>query len=261
MLIPTFGNKPYQTVLVHGGPGAAGSLSSLGAGLQPEVNSLAPWQSALSVDGQILELKEQIETAAAAPVNLVGHSWGAWLVWLFAARYPALVNKLVLIAPGVFEESYVTNLMPTRLSRLTAEERSYFDRLMVRFQDPYETDKEGVMAEFGKLMRKADAYDEIELPAQPGFIAFEIYDRVWPEAAALRRSGALLAAGSQIKCPVVVFMGDYDSTPVEGVQVPLESVLPDFRLVVLEKCGHYPWAERFARENFMHHLKEILLTK
>jgi hypothetical protein len=27
-------------------------------------------------------------------------------------------------------------------------------------------------------------------------------------------------------------------------------VLPDFRFVLLEKCGHRPWIERNAAENF-----------
>ncbi|HEX2326884.1 MAG TPA: hypothetical protein VHQ00_15910 [Chloroflexota bacterium] len=31
---------------------------------------------------------------------------------------------------------------------------------------------------------------------------------------------------------------------------PLERVLRDFRLVLLDRCGHEPWRERHARDRF-----------
>jgi len=53
-----------------------------------------------------------------------------------------------------------------------------------------------------------------------------------------------------IRCPVVAIHGDWDPHPAEGVNDPLTKVLPDFRFVLLEKCGHRPWIERNAAETF-----------
>jgi pimeloyl-ACP methyl ester carboxylesterase len=78
----------------------------------------------------------------------------------------------------------------------------------------------------------------------------EIYAGVWPAAAAMRRAGELLPIVRQIRCPVVAIHGDYDPTPVESVAVPLAATLRDFRMVVLEKCGHDPWRERRAADKF-----------
>ncbi|MFH1652023.1 MAG: alpha/beta hydrolase, partial [Chloroflexota bacterium] len=44
--------------------------------------------------------------------------------------------------------------------------------------------------------------------------------------------------------------GDADPHSAEGVKVPLSRVLPDFRFILLERCGHEPWIERAARDTF-----------
>jgi NAD(P)-dependent dehydrogenase (short-subunit alcohol dehydrogenase family) len=49
-----------------------------------------------------------------------------------------------------------------------------------------------------------------------------------------------------------------DPHPLAGVQAPLQPVLRHFRMIVLPKCGHTPWAERDAREAFFAALREEL---
>jgi len=71
----------------------------------------------------------------------------------------------------------------------------------------------------------------------------------------MRSSGKLLELGRNIQCPVVAIHGDYDPHPVEGVSVPLSRVLKDFRFILLDKCGHYPWLEQNVRDNFFKILK------
>ncbi|NIU02689.1 MAG: alpha/beta hydrolase, partial [Nitrosopumilaceae archaeon] len=69
-------------------------------------------------------------------------------------------------------------------------------------------------------------------------------------AAELRASGELLKLGKLIKCPVVAIHGDYDPHPAAGVQKPLFLTLKDFRFTLLKNCGHKPWIERHARDEF-----------
>lgn len=66
----------------------------------------------------------------------------------------------------------------------------------------------------------------------------------------MRKSGQLLEIACKIRCPVVAIHGDYDPHPAAGVREPLAKVVQDFRFVLLEKCGHKPWAEREARDEF-----------
>jgi pimeloyl-ACP methyl ester carboxylesterase len=78
----------------------------------------------------------------------------------------------------------------------------------------------------------------------------DIFMNVWPEAAAMRANGQLLALGRSIQCPVIAIHGDYDSHPAAGVRHPLSRVLRDFRFVLLERCGHEPWVEKHAKDEF-----------
>ena len=55
---------------------------------------------------------------------------------------------------------------------------------------------------------------------------------------------------------MVAIHGDYDPHPWSGVTEPLTRVLKDFRFILLENCGHYPWYERAAREQFFSILKK-----
>ena len=83
----------------------------------------------------------------------------------------------------------------------------------------------------------------------------DVYQGVWQEADEMRRSGELLALARRIRCPVVAIHGDYDPSPAEGVQEPLAAALEEFRFVLLARCGHTPWRERQARDEFYRVLK------
>ena len=69
----------------------------------------------------------------------------------------------------------------------------------------------------------------------------------------------LLALGKEITCPVVAIHGDYDPHPVAGVREPLSRVLRDFTFIILEKCGHEPWIEKYARDEFYEILRREIV--
>jgi pimeloyl-ACP methyl ester carboxylesterase len=66
---------------------------------------LEPLQTARSVEGQIEELREALSRHSQLPAVLIGHSWGAWLSLLTAARYPEMCAKLILLSSPPFAES------------------------------------------------------------------------------------------------------------------------------------------------------------
>ena len=109
--------------MIHGGPGAPGEMAPVARELALEVGVLEPLQTANSVDGQIEELKNVLENYGNPPLILIGFSWGAWLSFIFTARYPPLVKKLILVSNGPFEEKYAAKIMETRFSHLNADEK------------------------------------------------------------------------------------------------------------------------------------------
>jgi len=256
-----YGVPPFNIVVVHGGPGACGEMAPVARGLSSGFGVLEPLQTAITIDGQVKELEEAIRTHGNPPVALVGHSWGAWLAFILAAKNPSLVGKLVLVGSGPFEEKYASEIMPARLSRLPENERNELALLLKKMESQGEKDSDAIMDRVGDLISKSDHFDPLPLEPEPVEFRPEVYQSVWPEASRLRQSGELLEMGKKITCPVVAIHGDHDPHPADGVRIPLEKVLKDFKFVLLEKCGHDPWLEKHAREKFFEVLKGELGSK
>jgi pimeloyl-ACP methyl ester carboxylesterase len=249
----TYGNPPCTVAVVHGGPGAGGEMAPVARELAGAWGVLEPLQTARSLDGQVEELRDVLERHAATPIILLGYSWGAWLSCIVAARYPALVQRLVLVGSGPFDAAYVPQLEDTRRSRLTPDEATETATLIAALGDPSRNDKHELLARLGALSASTDLYDP--LPAQPDSAATvehdgTVFHHVWREAATLRQSGELLRLAQNLRCPVIAIHGDYDPHPAEGVRGPLSAVLTDFTFIMLERCGHTPWLERQARDQF-----------
>jgi pimeloyl-ACP methyl ester carboxylesterase len=253
-----YGKAPFVMVVVHGGPGAAGEMAPVARELASRWGVLEPMQTASSLEGQIEELRSVLEEHGDLPVTLIGFSWGAWLGYRLAARYPALVKKLILVGSGPFEEKYAAGIQAIRFGRLGIEERAEVLSLIQALKNPAAEEKSAAFARFGALFSKADAFDPIGSEEEAIDFRADIFERVWKEGAELRRSGELLKAGKHIQCPVVAIHGDYDPHPSEGVRKPLSAVLKRFRLILLEHCGHRPWMEKEAREAFYQILKAEL---
>jgi pimeloyl-ACP methyl ester carboxylesterase len=253
------GLAPFTVVVVHGGPGGAGEVAPVAQELSKAHGVLEPLQAALTIEGQLQELKDVIQKHGTPPMTLIGHSWGAWLSFIFAARNPSLVKKLILVSSGPFEASYATNIMKTRLSRLSIEDQAQLKLLQNNLNDPVSKSKNATFTQLGKYIVRADSYDP--LPHQDAQYEgnYATYKAVDAEAKELRRSGKLLAFGEQIQCPVIAIHGDYDPHPYEGVQKPLSGVLKSFRFILLKNCGHTPWNERQAQRKFYEVLTKELL--
>ena len=245
-----YGNPPFITAVVHGGPGAAGEMVPVARELSKHHGVLEPIQTTDSLDGQIQELKSILQEYADPPVTLIGFSWGAWLVMLLTSRYPDLVGKLILVGSGPFQQQYAATIEETRMSRLSDAEQKEVADLIDKLNDPVSTDRDTAFARFGALYTKADAYDPLSLELNGIECRIDIFKGVWLAAAELRRSGRLLENVKDIQCPVVAIHGDHDSHPAEGVRKPLSTILKDFRFILLDKCGHKPWIERHARDRF-----------
>ena len=252
-----YGRPPHRVVLVHGGPGAGGEMAPVARRLSRRFGVIEPIQTADSVDGQVGELADHIRHWAAFPAVLVGFSWGAWLVFILAARHPDLVGKLILVSSGPFSPQYAEGILETRLGRLDPSDRAEAESLMGSLSPPGDKDP-AAFARLGALFEKADAHDPVDTDFPDLIPRPDLFHQVFPEAAAMRRDGTLPALGHEIRCPAVAIHGDADPHPAAGVEGPLATVLTDFRFILLPRCGHRPWIERHAREAFYRTLEREL---
>ena len=245
-----YGKVPHSIAIIHGGPGAAGYLAPIAEKLMKDYGIIEPFQTKYTIKGQVAELKSVLLENGNSPFFLIGHSWGAWLSLIFAARYPDLIKKLILVACPPFKKEYSENIMEKRLARLSEEDMFLYGKLLEDLQNSDSLLNSRAFAQLGNLMNKADAYDSNSYEMSYTDCNFNIFLRVWGEAAELRNSGKLLTIAKQIVCPVAAIHGNFDSHPANGVQIPLSDIIPDFRFHLLEKCGHTPWIEKYAREKF-----------
>lgn len=251
--IRTYGNKPYNIVLLHGGPGAAGELAPVAEELAQEFGVLEPMQTESDIKGQIDELKSNIDKHSSKPITLIGWSWGAWLAYLFTAYHPEYVKKLILLSSGPFEKKYGEEIMKTRLRRLKEDDQVMLLTLFETFDksDTY-------LQEIIRLIDKADAYQHMPHEDTDINFNYNIYKSIWAEAEELRGSGNLLSYGEHISCPVFAIHGNHDPHPYEGVIMPLSKILKNFKYEIIDKCGHHPWFEEYAKEKFYNLLKQEL---
>jgi pimeloyl-ACP methyl ester carboxylesterase len=260
------GKPPYSVVVVHGGPGARGEMKPVARKLAKKYGVLEPLQDANTIKGQIYELLSMIKKYGTIPITLIGHSWGAWLCYIFTACHASLVKKLILISSGPFEQKYAAAIMQNRLKRLNQTEKKelniYFalmNNQKIRAQETKSLIKRSgqhfEFVKFGALISKTDSYQPI--PSRHRVeLRLDIMQGIWPQAEKLRKSGKLLGLADRIKCPVTALHGDYDPHPWQGVKNPLLRKLPNFRFLLFKKCGHTPWLEKYAQDWFYQILKK-----
>lgn len=245
-MVRIYGGKPIRAAVVHGGPGDIGGLACVARELGKTVGVAEPLQSRHTVEGLAEELREQLLGLGGGPVALLGHSWGAWLAILLAARCPELVEQLILVGCGPLKEAYVPQIGARRMDNLPPEERGAFSRLLARVAKTGQG-----MEELGRLVGLSDNVDPLPADREKDDpVDGEMYQKVWPEAAELRRSGALLEACARLRCPITLLHGTRDPHPLEGVTEPLAELGVAFHAVPFPDCGHSPFQERAGRERF-----------
>lgn len=125
-----YGEKPYKVAVVHGGPGAPGSVAAIARVLSTDIGVIDPLQTQKTIKDLLEELGEVIRASCMAPITLIGHSWGAWLVILYAAKYPELARKIILVGSGPFEIKYADRINKSRRMHLTETEGKEYDCLL-----------------------------------------------------------------------------------------------------------------------------------
>lgn len=251
----SYGKPPYRVAVIHGGPGAAGEMAPVARELAQEIGVFEPIQTADTIDGQVDELAAVMIQHGELPVTLIGFSWGAWLSLIVAAGHPDLVGKIILVGCPPLEERYATGIMITRLERLDSLAREEVARIRGPLDDPAAGAKDALMCWLGEIISRSDTFDPLPPDDETVTCRWGIFEKVWPEALKLRRSGGLLELVRNIKRPIVAIHGDHDPHPAAGVREPLEAILKDFRFILLERCGHQPWREKWAREKFFRLLR------
>ncbi|MCE5199371.1 MAG: alpha/beta hydrolase [Armatimonadota bacterium] len=259
----TYGTPPFRVAVIHGGPGACGEMAPVARELSSVCGVLEPIQTATTLEGQIDELATVLEECGG-PFTLIGHSWGAWLSYFVAAYHSELVRKLILVGSGPYEQKYVELIREAQMNRLNDAEKAEYESILALLNGPADERQHDAYMQLGALLSRADTCDPLPpSPDEGDSVDAEgrSYHGVLAEVQRMRQDGLLLELAHRIACPVVALHGDCDTRPIAGVEEPLSSILPDFRMIVLRNCGHDPWKERQARDEFYRILRQEINIK
>jgi len=252
------GDNPV--VVLHGGPGL--SMSYLRADLLglskyrtlifydqrgSGRSTITTDPSLLSVEKHIGDLDMLRRHFRQQKLTLLGHSWGSGLAALYAIKYPAHVNEMLLVAPmEVRSVPYTKQFLDKQFSWMDKNTQRRFSELLA-IQDK---DKgQDWCREFFSLLLHGYFSDSSKMNQMHGDICDD------PQEALLN--------GSRVEALVTQELGDWDwRNSLKDVQArtlvvygsddifPLESArewaasLPNVRLMVIPESGHLPHIEQ-----------------
>lgn len=263
-----YGESGPSVAVLHGGPGAPGSLASLAIELADEFRVLEPLQRRsgpvpLTVDRHVADLASVLDDPELdAPVRVVGHSWGAMLALNLAAAHPALVDRVVLVGCGTFDEDARALHDRAMTDRLGSEGRREKERLKAAMAGASDDERDQLLAERGRQSAIAQSYELLPdaLDAAPTDLPLDArgHEETWNDVLRRQREGVDPGSFASIACPVLMLHGATDPHPGPATAATLRASIPQLTYVELARCGHAPWLERHARDRFLHLLREGL---
>jgi pimeloyl-ACP methyl ester carboxylesterase len=223
-----YGTRGPAVIVLHGGPGAPGAMAPVARALADDFQVLEPLQrpsgaEPLTVAMHVADLDEVVRSLGAeAQPALVGSSWGAMLALAYAAAHPDAVATIVAIGSGTFDLA-----ARARMNEMLAE------RAALSFDARY-------------TFEAIDDDDpDDELPFDSGANL-----ETWQDMLRLQAAGLYPAAFAAIRVPILMLHGAYDPHPGGMIRDGLAPYVRSLEYREWERCGHYPWRERYARDLF-----------
>jgi pimeloyl-ACP methyl ester carboxylesterase len=201
------------------------------------------------------------DLAEVAPQSfaLVGHSFGAMLALSFTARHPQRVTRVLLVGCGTYDEAARKKLHANLLARLGEAGKRQVLTLKEALEATNDsTEKAVLMRKLGAMFALTEAYElleeaETERDSLPQDVVG--HDETWQDLMRLQSQHIEPELFSTIKVPVILVHGDTDPHPGAMTRDLLKRHIPQLEFMLLERCGHEPWRERYAKETFLETLR------
>jgi proline iminopeptidase len=248
------GGSGSPLVLVNGGPGfdhaymhCSDSWDRLAANRQVVFyDQRGNGRSSGIKEGQSCLLADQIADLDALRVHLgldtmdlLGHSWGGYLVMAYAARHPERVAHLMIVdsaAPKIQDTLFLfKNIYPETVAR---EEALAF---AVELGD--EAAIAADLREYMSMLFYSPAARDAML-ARTGELSFHqsVNKSVWNDLQRFDLNPEL----PKFRFPTLVVTGRYDFNVAPSVAWAIHRAIPGSELAIFEKSGHLPFCDESA---------------
>ena len=201
-------------------------------------SKLKEGQSCLLAD-QIADLDALRAHLGLEKMDLLGHSWGGYLVMAYAARHPERIDHLVIVdsaAPKIQDTAFLfKNIYPETVARedglafavelgdetaISADLREYMSMI---FYSPEARD--AMLARMGQM-----SYHQ------------SVNKSIWNDLQRFDLNPEL----PKFSFPTLVITGRFDFNVAPSVAWSIHRAIPESELAVFEKSGHLPYCEESA---------------
>jgi len=207
-------------------------------------------------EGQACGLAEQIDDLDALrahlgfeTIDLLGHSWGGYLVMAYAARHPDRIAHLMIVdsaAPKIQDTVFLfKNIYPETTAREDA----------LAFAVELGDDK-AVAADLHEYMTMLfytpEAKDAFMARSTSFVYRQKVNKAVWNDLQRFDLNPEL----PKFKFPTLVVTGRYDFNVAPSVAWAIHNAIPGSELAIFEKSGHLPFCEE--RDAFLKRVEAFL---
>lgn len=184
------------------------------------------------VDGYGRHLGAFLDAFALPRATVIGQSLGGWIAAAYAVGHADRIASLLLVGAGgnTFDPAVMDRLRSSSMAAVeTPTPDAVRDRVALLFARPVAVDEELVACRQAIYSRPGAA------DAMRKALALQT-----PE---IRRRN-LFTGWSDIQCPALLVWGREDRVVPLSAGEKMAAAMPDSRLVVLDRCGHWPQFER-----------------
>ncbi len=249
----TFGNGT-PILIINGGPGMSSE------GFIPLAKRLAKNYKTIiydqrgtglstveTVDSTTIKMDLMVEDIEALRTHLgyeewvvMGHSFGGIMAYYYAAKHPGRVAAMIQSSSGGMDLELLSTLDITAgLTEMQADSLAFYSAKIRNGDDSYET-----LLKRGQFLAPAYLYNQKYVPVVAERLTqgnSRINGLIWQNLRQMNydTKGDL----KNFKKPVLILHGAQDIVGT-GIAETAHNVLPNSKLVILERCRHYGWLDR-----------------
>jgi proline iminopeptidase len=202
----------------------------------------------LGLGTQIADIERIRQILGEEKLILIGHSWGGFLVSLYAAEFPEHVEALILVSPAntlvMPQPDSDSDLFAAVRAKLPPDQQAEFDAFMQEYMNfntlfqKSEADLVAMNEQFGKYyVQVVDIDTQMPPQGKPGGWM------VWAMYISMGQRHDYRAALKNIDVPVLVIHGANDLQSEAASRIYVDA-FPNAEFAIIENAGHFSFEEQ-----------------
>lgn len=194
----------------------------------------------ISIDLMVEDIESLRKALGYTKWIVLGHSFGGMLAYAYAAKYPERVKAMIQSHSGSMDLDLLNSLNIT--SRLTPAQRDSLAEYSIQIRRGDTTHATALKR--GEVLAHAYLYNEENIPQVAERLTqgnMRLNTLVWADMTA--NNFNTKPEMQKFNKPVLILNG-MDEAVSENIPKKADAILPNSRLVMMERCGHYGWLDR-----------------